>query len=59
MKNWFKSSYSSGGDNCVEVRIDDDIVNVRHSRNGFGVLHFTHDEWEAFTRGVKALEFDL
>lgn len=58
MNEWFKSSASSGGDNCVEVRINEDGVAVRHSKDPHaGAISFTHDEWAAFITGVKAGEF--
>jgi hypothetical protein len=60
--NWRKSSWSSGGDNCVEVAFaPDGSVGVRDSKDkGHGpVLDFTDAEWRAFVRGVKGHEFDL
>lgn len=60
--NWRKSSWSSGGDNCVEVAFaPDGSVGVRDSKNEGGgpVLDFTAAEWRAFIRGVKGHEFDL
>lgn len=58
-RNWHKSSFSSGGDNCVDVRVTEETVQVRNSKR----IHldpqvFTHDEWDAFIKGVKAGEFD-
>ena len=56
---FFKSSFS-GPNGCVEVAIQDDGVAVRDSRNRDGaVLEFSHGDWAAFLRGVKAGEFDL
>ena len=56
---WRKSS-TSGGVNCVEVRVDADAVQVRHSKDCRGaVLTFTHQEWKAFLAGVKSGEFEL
>lgn len=60
--NWRKSSWSSGGDNCVEVAFaPDGSVGVRDSNNlgGGPILDFTAAEWQAFIRGVKGSEFDL
>jgi len=53
---WRKSSYSgSNGGGCVEVAaLADDRFAVRDS-----ALVFTHDEWRAFTAGVRGGEFDL
>lgn len=57
---WFTSSYSSGGGaNCVEVNLVRDAVYVRHSqRPADAVIRYTRTEWDAFTCGVKADEFD-
>jgi hypothetical protein len=58
---WLKSSLSSGGDNCVEVRQDDNgVVSVRDSKLGEAspVLSFAPTEWVAFTRGTQRGEFD-
>lgn len=61
MKNvWFKSSFSSGGDNCVEVMFTDEGVQVRNSKHpDAGVTRYTNDEWSAFLSGVKHGEFQL
>jgi hypothetical protein len=57
--NWFKSSHSSGGDNCVEVKHTERGVLVRHSKHTDGpTIGFSPDEWSAFLSGVKAGEFD-
>jgi hypothetical protein len=58
--DFFKSSYSGGG-NCVEVAMNDfDEVAVRDSKNPFEhSLRFTRTEWQAFLSGVKDGEFDL
>jgi hypothetical protein len=59
-KNWFKSSLSTGANNCVEVRIHaDGVVDVRNSkRPGEGFVSFNADEWAAFLGGVALGEFD-
>jgi hypothetical protein len=56
---WYKSSFSSGGDNCVDVnRGADGSADVRHSKfEDSPILHFTRGEWDAFIQGVKAGEF--
>jgi hypothetical protein len=56
---WFKSSLSSGGDNCVEVRFTDTGVDVRDSKLGDAspVLSFNKAEWQAFDGGVRKDEF--
>lgn len=53
--NWFKSSYSQGGQECVEVAfLGDGLVGVRDSKDvGGPALAFTAGMWEAFTRGVS------
>ncbi|MEU2087907.1 DUF397 domain-containing protein [Nocardia beijingensis] len=49
--NWFKSSYSSGGQDCVEVaHLAGGMVGVRDSKNLTGpALVFTPAAWDAFT----------
>lgn len=57
---WFKSSHSTGGNDCVEVaHLDNGHVGVRDSKNILGsALVFTPGEWDAFTAGVRRGEFD-
>ncbi|MFQ6399176.1 DUF397 domain-containing protein [Nocardia sp. KC 131] len=57
---WFKSSRSSGGQDCVEVaHLDGGLVGVRDSKNPGGpALVFTPAEWDAFTGGVTDGEFN-
>ena len=57
---WRKSSYSANG-SCVEVaRNLPGIIAVRDSKDPAGpALIFTPAEWDAFTAGVLAGEFDL
>ncbi|MFI6775391.1 DUF397 domain-containing protein [Nocardia sp. NPDC050412] len=57
---WFKSTYSAGGSDCVEVaHLDGDQVGVRDSKNPTGpALVFSPSEWDAFTAGVHDGEFD-
>jgi hypothetical protein len=58
--NWYKSSYTNGQGNCVEVAALADRVAVRDSKDPDGlVLTFTPVEWLSFGAGVKAGEFDL
>ena len=55
-----KSSFSGGGENCVEVAFTSTAVYVRNSKRPHeDPKVFTHDEWNAFTLGAKAGEFDL
>ncbi len=53
---WFKSSHSSGGNECVEVAfVGGELVGVRDSKNVNGpALMFTPGEWDAFTADVAA-----
>ncbi|WP_406232614.1 DUF397 domain-containing protein [Nocardia sp. NBC_01009] len=57
---WFKSSRSSGSQECVEVAfLNGGHVGVRDSKNPAGAaLVFTPSEWDAFTTGVNDGEFD-
>lgn len=57
---WFKSSHSGGGNDCVEIaHLDGGGVGVRDSKDPAGPsLIFTASEWDAFVGGVKEGEFD-
>jgi hypothetical protein len=55
-----KSSYSnSGGQFCVGVAHEDDLVLVTNTKTRGPVVRFTKVEWRAFIAGVKEHEFDL
>jgi hypothetical protein len=55
---WFKSSYSNGQGECVEVAITGDQVAMRDSKNPEGgALLFTAEAWGAFVGGVIDGEF--
>lgn len=61
-EEWRKSSKSPDFNNCVEVRHygSSTDVEVRNSkRPEVGSVVFTAGEWEAFTAGVKAEEFEI
>ncbi|MCG8927557.1 DUF397 domain-containing protein [Lentzea sp. CC55] len=59
-RNWKKSSFSEGGNACVEVAMVSTGVLVRDSKNPSGPeLWFTSLEWIAFLYGVMAGEFGL
>jgi hypothetical protein len=58
--NWYKSSYTSGQGNCVEVAPLAGGVAVRDSKDPAGpVLAVSPQHWEAFTAVIKAGELDL
>jgi hypothetical protein len=59
--SWHKSSYSTGGGECVETAVlPDRRVAVRDSKQPDGaILVSTAAEWSAFLAGAKAGEFDL
>ncbi|MFF3571452.1 DUF397 domain-containing protein [Nocardia jiangxiensis] len=52
---WFKSSRSQTGRDCVEVaHLDGGMVGVRDSKNPTGpALIFTPGEWDAFVANVN------
>lgn len=54
--NWFKSSHSGGGQECVEVaHLAPGMVGVRDSKDPTGpALFFTADDWDSFLAGAKA-----
>ncbi|MBF6300319.1 DUF397 domain-containing protein [Nocardia amamiensis] len=56
---WFKSSYSESGGQCVEVAwLPGGGVGIRDSKNPTGpALVFTPGEWDAFTAGMNDGEF--
>lgn len=56
---WKKSSFSGGGDNCVEVALlASGGAFVRDTKNRHAAtLAFTPGEWAAFIAGAQAGEF--
>ncbi|GAA5042109.1 DUF397 domain-containing protein [Nocardia callitridis] len=58
--NWFKSSYSQSGGDCVEVaHLPEDTVGVRDSKNPTGpALSFTPTAWDAFTTHIQRGHFN-
>ncbi|MFI1460839.1 DUF397 domain-containing protein [Nocardia carnea] len=52
---WFKSSYSGSGNECVEVAwLQDANVGVRDSKNPAGpALTFSFADWAAFTAYLR------
>ncbi|MFE3504379.1 DUF397 domain-containing protein [Kitasatospora sp. NPDC059146] len=55
---WQKSSYSSSGDNCVEVRRADKLIELRESDEGETILRTNLAAFTALLDGLKAGEFD-
>lgn len=53
---WFKSSRSGAGRECVEAAfLDGGMVGVRDSKNPTGpALVFTPSEWDAFTATIQS-----
>ena len=52
--DWFKSSYSSGDNNCIECADIPNVVPVRDSKNAEGpALTFSKASWGAFVASVK------
>ncbi|MBO0856018.1 MAG: DUF397 domain-containing protein [Nocardia sp.] len=51
---WFKSSYSGGGNDCVEVaHLERGLTGVRDSKDPGGpTLIFTAAEWDTFTAAI-------
>lgn len=50
---WFKSSYSNGQGECVEVAISGERVATRDSKDPAGpALVFSAEAWTAFVHGV-------
>lgn len=59
-EEFVKSSWSKNNPKtCVSVAIKPEGVAVRDSKDpGNTTQFYTHDEWAAFIKGVKAGEFD-
>ncbi|MEV0110743.1 DUF397 domain-containing protein [Nocardia sp. NPDC050799] len=58
--HWFKSSYSGGSQDCVEVAfIEGDVVGVRDSKDRSGpALSFSSAAWDMFTLSARSGRFD-
>ncbi|MBF6148046.1 DUF397 domain-containing protein [Nocardia nova] len=56
---WFKSSHSGGGNDCVEIaHLAGGFVGVRDSKNPDGAtLIFTSVDWNSFVEHVKGEVF--
>ncbi|MER7704645.1 DUF397 domain-containing protein [Kitasatospora sp. NPDC097605] len=57
--DWFKSSYSSNGGECIEVSDSlPGVVPVRDSKDPAGpTLVFPAEAWRAFVAGIQDGEF--
>ncbi|MFI6867294.1 DUF397 domain-containing protein [Nocardia sp. NPDC050406] len=56
---WFKSAYSTGAKECVEIAFLDGGVGVRDSKNPTGpALVFAATEWDVFAAAVASGRFD-
>ncbi|MDF3293187.1 DUF397 domain-containing protein [Streptomyces silvisoli] len=51
---WFKSTYSNGAGNCVEIAATTGSAYVRDSKDPHGpALRFSADAWFSFVQAVK------
>ncbi|MBI1758315.1 MAG: DUF397 domain-containing protein [Actinobacteria bacterium] len=56
---WIKATRSGNNMNCVEMRRDGDVIEVRDSKDQAGpVLRYTPAEFAAWLDGAKKGEFD-
>ncbi|MFJ8437103.1 DUF397 domain-containing protein [Kitasatospora sp. NPDC094019] len=55
---WQKSTFSGSGNDCVEVRTIDGVVEMRESDVGEVIVRITRQKFAAFLQGVKVGEFD-
>lgn len=55
--NWFKSSYSTAANNCVEAAFTPEGINIRDTKdNGQGpVFSFTAAAWQSFLAELPQL----
>lgn len=58
--DWRKSTYSGGGNDCVEVAFTVDGAAVRDSKNpSDGALRLPAAQWDALLAAARAGELDL
>lgn len=58
--DWFKSSFSVNGGQCVEVRFVENGIQLRDDKIADSpVLTFSGAEWDAFLLGAWNGEFDI
>jgi hypothetical protein len=56
---WIKAARSGDGNNCVEMRRQGAVIEVRDSKHPDGpTLGYTRDEFAAWLDGAKKGEFD-
>ncbi|MEU8626903.1 DUF397 domain-containing protein [Streptomyces sp. NPDC048669] len=55
---WQKSSFSGGGEQCLEVAQDAEQILMRESDDPGAVTTTSRAKFAAFIKGVKAGEFD-
>ncbi|MFE5586021.1 DUF397 domain-containing protein [Kitasatospora sp. NPDC056531] len=55
---WQKSSYSGASDNCVELRVDSGLVELRESDDSGIVIRSSPANFARFLLAAKAGEFD-
>ncbi|MGW1682114.1 DUF397 domain-containing protein [Saccharopolyspora sp. NPDC002376] len=52
--NWFKSSYSTSSQGCVEVAMTPEVIGVRDTKDrDRGTLVFAPQRWSDFVNSVK------
>jgi hypothetical protein len=57
--DWKKSERSNGSDSCVEVRTQDEVVQVRDSKDRSGpILAFSAAAWNSFLLDLRDGRFD-
>ncbi|MFE4396229.1 MULTISPECIES: DUF397 domain-containing protein [Streptomycetaceae] len=55
---WQKSSFSGSNADCVEVRADAGVIELRESDEGDVIVRTTARNFAAFLQGTQAGEFD-
>ncbi len=55
---WQKSSFSEAASNCVEVRVLEEVVELRESDDGDVIVRTTRLRFADFLQGAKVGEFD-
>jgi hypothetical protein len=52
-RRWRKSSYSGGGNDCVEVATSVTSVTIRDSNSSYSsILHVSRHEWRTFLQSI-------